>query len=154
MAELKLRPPSQFRQEEFLELGYYRAGDFVAKEDFNFFAPGIVYSHQDDLDLTVEVAQDFLGRRMEAKGRRHQIEQRSFWRKLATLEVSEFLKLLPVLQPLDAQPVVQPLEWEVDFLMNLQLDHREPPSARRGQDIDDSAISSREGRNLRINMLG
>jgi len=126
----------------------------VAKDDLDFFTPGIVYSHQNDLDLAVEVAQDFLGRRVETKGGRDQIEQGSFRRKLATLEVSEFLELLPVLQPLDAQPVVQPLEWKVDFLMNLQLDHREPPSARRGQDIDDPAIGSREGRNLRIDVLG
>jgi hypothetical protein len=40
----------------------------VAKKDFDFFAPGIVYSDEDDFDLPIKVTQELLRRGMEAEG--------------------------------------------------------------------------------------
>ena len=44
------------------------AGDLVAKEDLDIFAPGIVYSYENNFDLTIEATQEFLRGGMEAEG--------------------------------------------------------------------------------------
>ena len=50
------------------------------------------------------------------------------------------LELAAVLEPLDAEPIIQPLHGQVDFLMNLQLDHGQAALPSRAQNVDHSAI--------------
>ena len=106
--------------------------NLVTKEDLNFFAPGVIYSYEYDFNIRVKIAQEFLRGGMKAEGGGNQIQQRRCGGKFTTLEVSKLLKLVSALKPIHSQPVIQPLEREVDFFMDLKFHYRKTPPARGG----------------------
>ena len=56
--------------------------------------------------------------------------------------------------PADPHPVIQGLQREVDVLVHLEFDHREPAVAVNGKQIDDSSVAAGELRYLTVNRLG
>jgi len=88
---------------------------------------------------------------VEAESGRDQIEQRGLRRQLDAGEVAEMLELAALPQPLDPQPVVEPLERQIDILIQLQLDHRQavrdsrPLAAPDREDVYHPAVQRRRG---------
>src|SRR3954470_348288 len=96
---------------------------------------------------------------MNVQGRRNQHQQGRCGRECERLsiyrnKVAKAVELLALMMPFHAQPIVEPLQRQVNVFVGLQLDYREPPISRAGQQIDHSAIGSCEGGNLRVYTRG
>ena len=87
---------------------------------------------------------------MEAEGGGNQINQRGRIGEFDPREIAELLKLATLLQPLDAQPVVETLERKVYILLYFQLQHGKATASRCQQNIDYSPSHPRKCRDLRI----
>src|SRR5207245_1313981 len=80
-------------------------------------------------------------------------EIEKWWRgrEFDSAEITGFFELVALLQPLDPQPIIQPLQGQVNLLMHLKFDHREPVAGtgsawtRDAQDVDHAARHSRAG---------
>ena len=55
--------------------------------------------------------------------------------------------------PIHAHPVVERLQGQVDIFARLQLQHGQPATALRRQEVDQVAIVGRKGRHLPIDGL-
>ena len=96
---------------------------FPPEEYFDILSPAVVDSHLHDADGRIQVSEHLPRGGVKAKGGGNQINQRRRVGELDAWEIAEFLKLAALLQPLDAQPIVQALERKVNILLHLQLQH-------------------------------
>ncbi len=91
---------------------------------------------------------------MKPQGRRDQPDQRRPRIDFTPGEISVALKISFALVPPDAQPIIHGLQRKSECLPTLSI--RSPPGAlaRDAQKIGNGAISGRQRRNLRVEMLG
>src|SRR5258708_9762055 len=122
----------------------------LPEDDFYPFAPAFVNSHELPLNFGRKIAQQRIGRRMNMQGRSHQIQQRLFVRQLAAFEISETREFAAPMVPLDARPVVQPLEWEMNILVSFQFHNSQPPCLRGREHVDPRPVCGGKRWNLRI----
>ena len=67
--------------------------------------------------------------------------------------MTAFCDLAAIQMPFDAHPVIQRLQRQVNVLIHLEFDHRQPPVTIDGQQVDDSAVAPRELRHLTVDRL-
>src|SRR6516225_991183 len=87
---------------------------------------------------------------MEAEDRANHVEPRWIRRNLERREITEFPELSAVVEPLDAQPVVQALHQQIDLLLKLQFDNGQAALARDAENVNHPPVDPGEGRNLRV----
>src|SRR5258708_24162272 len=122
----------------------------LPEDDFYPFAPAFVNSHELPLNFGRKIAQQRIGRRMNMQCRSHQIQQRLCVRQLAAFEISEAREFAARMVPLDARPVVQPLEWEMNILVSFQFHDSQPPCLCGHEHVDHGPVCCGKRRHLGI----
>src|SRR2546425_12761641 len=87
---------------------------------------------------------------MKAKGGRDEISKRRRGQKLNPRKIAVASEVALGVMAADPQPIFGGLERQVDVLVRLQLNDREPAGARNPEDVDDAGAAAGCGKHLRI----
>jgi hypothetical protein len=128
----------------------------MGRRPVNYFeplTPFYAYSDPLYLDLGRKVAQDPLIAGMNIERRRHQEKTRRSGTERDSGEIAMVLKLAAVQMPLDAEPIIQGLQGQMEVFGGFELDDGEASVPIGRDQIEDAAITGREGRHLPIDRL-
>src|SRR5665213_4599682 len=132
----------------------------------HLFAPALVQGDQLPLHARREVVQYLLRCGMDAQGGRDEIQLRRGGREAHAGEIAVALELAQAksggvpridglrVVPANTDPVIQPLQRQMQVVISFQLNDRQPAIPVHGQQIEHSAIVCRKRRHLRISVRG
>ncbi len=129
--------------------GALSLGSF-AEDDAHTIPPAFIDSDQGPIDFWRKIMQHSIGSWVDVQSRGHQEKQGFCRRKFSPGKVAELLELAASVMPLDAGPVIEPLEREMDILVCFQFHDRHLIRSRDGKNVEHGTVGSGEGGDLRV----
>ena len=120
----------------------------------------LIQSNQSPFHFRRQITEHSLVCRVNPQRRRNKMQPGRRIRQLNSRKIPMAAECVPsaslgivALELAHAQPIIQPLQRQMQVLIRLQLDHQQPSTAIDSEQIEHPSVARRKRRHLRINAL-